>query len=274
MKNSQIITRFEPEFGISWVYMNPTPRPCFNLKLLDDLQSYVHMITDNQGIINHEGEIHRIQYGVLASAIPGIFNLGGDLDHFKKCIEEQDHVALVRYGEKCIDNLYPWYRNCDLPMTSISLVQGEALGGGFEAALSASVIIAEEKSRMGFPEILFNMFPGMGAYSFLLRKIGRKGAEKLINSGEIYTAKQMYDMGIVDVLAENGKGEDAVRQFVKKHSRSQNGMQGIQSTRNTVMGITRDELLDIIEIWADTALRLKKRDLRLMEKLVKAQQKI
>jgi DSF synthase len=44
-------------------------------------------------------------------------------------------------------------------MTTISLVQGDALGGGFEAALTSDVIIAEESAQMGLPEILFNLFP-------------------------------------------------------------------------------------------------------------------
>jgi DSF synthase len=56
-------------------------------------------------------------------------------------------------------------------------------------------LIAEESSRMGFPEVLFNLFPGMGAYSFLQRKVGRRVTEELITSGNTYTARQLYDMG-------------------------------------------------------------------------------
>jgi DSF synthase len=43
-----------------------------------------------------------------------------------------------------------------------SLVQGRALGSGFECALASDVIVAETGARMGFPEVLFNLFPGMG----------------------------------------------------------------------------------------------------------------
>ena len=53
----------------------------------------------------------------------------------------------------------------NLPFTTISLVQGDALGGGFEAALCGDIIIAEKQARFGFPEVLFNLFPGMGAYN-------------------------------------------------------------------------------------------------------------
>ena len=66
-------------------------------------------------------------------------------------------------------------------------------GGGFEHALTNDVIIAERGSRMGLPEVLFNMFPGMGAYSFLDRKIGQKLAEEVISSGKVYSAEEMRE---------------------------------------------------------------------------------
>lgn len=169
----QVSTRFDVDYGVLWGFMNPKPRPCFNTQLLSQLRGYIDSITDGAGYIAHRGRQYRVDYAVITSKVPGIFNLGGDLALFRDAIDRQDREALVRYGEQCVDNLYPWSRNCDLPLTTVSLVQGDALGGGFECALSSSVLIAEESARMGFPEILFNLFPGMGAYSFLLRKVGR-----------------------------------------------------------------------------------------------------
>jgi DSF synthase len=158
-------------------------------------------------------------------------------------------------------------------MTTISLVQGEALGGGFEAALSASVLIAEEGARMGFPEILFNMFPGMGAYSFLLRKVGKRTAEELITSGSVYTARQLFDMGVVDVITADGTGEAAVAAYVRKHARYGNGRHAFERARAEVHPVTREELMRVVEVWADAALRVQDRDLRMMDRLVKAQER-
>jgi DSF synthase len=178
---------------------------------------------------------------------------------------------LVQYGRKCVDNMYPWSRNCDLPLTTIALVQGDALGGGFECALSASVLIAEESVRMGFPEILFNLFPGMGAYSFLARKVGRRITDELVTSGNMYTGRQLFDMGVVDVLAPDGHGEAALYNFVKKHARAPNGRRALEMVRREVEVVTHDELMRVVGIWADAALRLTERDLRMMERLVRAQ---
>jgi DSF synthase len=268
---NQFETRFDPEYGVLWGYMDPQPRPSFNPQLLAELRGYVDSIVQPGGRIWHDGIEHRIEYAVIASKVPGVFNLGGDLPLFRAAIEGKDRNSLVQYGRKCIDNLYPWSRNCDLPLTTISLVQGDALGGGFECALSSSVLVAEESARLGFPEILFNLFPGMGAYSFLARKVGRRLTEELITSGNMYTGRDLYNMGVVDVLAPDGAGETAVCSFIKKHSKAPNGRRAIEMVRREVEPITYDELMRVVGVWADAALRLTDRDLRLMERLVRAQ---
>lgn len=267
----QLETRFDPEYGVFWGFMNPKPRPTFNPYLLAELRAYVDSIIQPGGSIWHEGVNHAINYAVIASKIPGVFNLGGDLSLFREAITTHDRDMLVQYGRKCVDNLYPWSRNCDLPLTTIALVQGDALGGGFECALSASVLVAEESVRMGFPEILFNLFPGMGAYSFLARKVGRRITEELVTSGNLYTARQLYDLGVVDVLAPDDAGEAAVYSFIRKHAKAPNGRRAIEMVRREVEPVTHEELMRVVSIWADAALRLSERDLRLMERLVRAQ---
>lgn len=267
----QIEVKFDPDLAVYWAFMTPQPRPCFNLHLLDELSSFIDVIKQSYANGRHVG--NPVCYGVLASKSAGVFNLGGDLSLFRTLILSQDREGLLQYGNRCIDNLLAWHRNCDVPMTSIALVQGDALGGGFEAALSASVLIAEESSRMGFPEILFNLFPGMGAFSFLSRKIGRRAAEEMITSGTIYSARQLYDLGVIDVLTPDGTGEAAVHGFIRKHSRNMAGRQAFERARNVVSPVTKDELVRIVEIWSDAALKLQERDLKVMDRLIRAQQR-
>ena len=156
-------------------------------------------------------------------------------------------------------------------VTTISLVQGECLGGGFEAALSGDVIIAEKSARFGFPEILFNLFPGMGAYSFLDRKVGRKSAEDLIASGKIYSADEMLNLGVVDIVADDGAGEEEVNALIRRRGRSRNGLAALAAVRRRVHSITFEELMDVVQIWVDSALQLTVRDLKLMQRLVSRQ---
>jgi len=170
----QLNVRFDKNSHALWSRWTAEPRPCFNPRLLADIRSYYDFLSRTDGTFECRDGPYPIEYVVLASGMPGVFNLGGDLDLFKQLISDKDKQGLLRYGRACIDVLYRNYVGHELPVTTISLVQGECLGGGFEAALSSDVIVAERSARFGFPEILFNLFPGMGAYSFLDRKIGSK----------------------------------------------------------------------------------------------------
>ena len=158
-------------------------------------------------------------------------------------------------------------------LTTISLVQGDALGGGFETALSSDVIVAEESASMGLPEILFNLFPGMGALSLLARRLGLRAAEEFILGGRILKARELADLGLVDVVAPDGMGECATYQWIAKNERRRNGMQAVFHSRNIVHPISRDELDRVADAWVDAALRLDEKDLRMMKRLVAAQQR-
>jgi DSF synthase len=269
--SEQLRAHYEPQQRAIWSRWNPAPRPCFNSQLLADIRTYHNFLAGTNGQIECMGQQHPIDYVILASEKPGVFNLGGDLDLFKNLIAEQDRAELLRYGRACVDVLYTNYTAFDLPATTISLVQGDALGGGFEAALSGDMIVAEKAARFGFPEILFNLFPGMGAYSFLDRRIGQRGAEELITSGRIYSAQEMHDKGVVDLVVEDGQGEVEIAALIERRKRSQNGLSALAQARRRVHRIQYSELLDVVEIWVDSALKLNLRDLKLMNRLVSRQ---
>ncbi|HSC94649.1 MAG TPA: crotonase/enoyl-CoA hydratase family protein [Burkholderiales bacterium] len=267
----QLRAHFDKETRALWSRWSPEPRPCFNPALLADIRAFQEYLAGTGGTIDCSGEEHPVEYVVLASDLPGVFNLGGDLDLFKQLIDTRDRQGLLRYGRACIDVLYRQYIGHNLPLTTVSLVQGECLGGGFEAALSSDVLIAEKGARFGFPEIIFNLFPGMGAYSFLERRIGQRGAEEIITSGKIYTAEEMAAQGVVDVVAENGNGEAEVAALIRRRSRSRNGFSALTQVRRRVQRIEFAELLDVVQIWVDSALKLNSRDLKLMQRLVSRQ---
>lgn len=271
-QSAQLETRFDDEYGVYWALMNPRSGS-FNPQILSEVRSFIEGVVKTRGVMRHKGKERLIQYVILASKMPGVFSLGGDLSLFRNAILRKDRDELCRYGNLCISDLLPWHRNFDLPLTTISLVQGKAFGGGFEGALASSVVIAEESSRMGFPEILFNLFPGMGAYSFLSRKVGRRVTEELITSGDTYTARQLFDLGVVDVITPDGTGEAAVYSYVRKHAKNGNGRRGIERVRTEFDPITYEELSRIVDTWVDAALRLEERDLRMMDRLVRAQQR-
>lgn len=266
---SQLKTFYDSKNKIGWFLMKGAPRPSFTLRLLDDISDYLESVKEEMKETNGT----KYDYLVVGSDVEGVFNLGGDLSLFQQYIEERDREALLAYANKCIGILYENMFHYDLDLTTISLIQGDALGGGFEAALSSNVIVAERGVKMGLPEVLFNLFPGMGAYSLLSRKIGFAAAEEMIVSGRLYTAEQLYDMGVVDILAEKGEGEVAIYRYIKSASKASNTFKSMQRLKDICNQVGFEELSEIAAVWADSALQLTSKDLRMMERLVRRQNK-
>jgi DSF synthase len=267
----QLEIDFDSRQQTLWYYLTPHSRPCFNLGLLEELRRFQDQLVSLNRYGEGDPETLPVRYLVLASRTPGVFNLGGDLQLFAGLIRDGNRAALFHYAKSCIDVLYPNTVNFEQPLTTITLVQGDALGGGFEAAISSNVVIAERSAKFGLPEVLFNLIPGMGAYSFLIRKVGPDKAERIIMSGELLSAEEMFELGLVDVLAEDGEGELATVNFIRRHQKRGNSHSAMGRIRRCVNPVTYEELIRITEIWVDAALQLNDRDLRMIERLVQAQ---
>jgi DSF synthase len=265
-------TEFEPATGTIWTYFNPEGIACYSLGLLNAMRTHDDLLAANGGRVEIDGELREVNHYVTCSRTPGMFNLGGDLALFALLIKARQRDALAHYAKLCIDVQHPRSQSFFSPkLTSISLVQGDALGGGFECALASDVIVAEESAQLGFPEILFNLFPGMGAYSLLARRIGMRAAEDLILSGKVLPAYKLHEMGIVDVLAPNGQGQAVVRDWIAANAKRRNGMQAVFRARQFVSPVTREELDGIVDLWVDAAMRLGERELKMMGRLSRAQ---
>ena len=271
----QYETEFEPATGTIWGYFNPDGRACFSLGLLRDIRLHDSALAVNGGKVEIEGDMRTPKFYVCGSRVPGVFNLGGDLSLFLMLIRSKDRQALAAYARMCIDNMFARVQNYYSPnLITISMVQGDALGGGFECALSSDVVVAERGTQLGFPEILFNMFPGMGAYSLLARRVGMREAEKMILSGRMMSAEELHAAGVVDVLAEPGEAQAATQEWIARTAKRHNGTQAVLRARTLVHPITRQELDSIADVWVDAAFRLAEKDLRMMGRLVRSQMRL
>jgi DSF synthase len=266
---AQLDVSWDSSSGALWTFMRPHGRPCYNLNLLDDFHA------GQRGIAAAFAERPAaLRYLVLGSRTPGVFNLGGDLDYFLGRIRERNRQALVAYGESCVRVLYRNLNTLGLPMITLGLAQGDAFGGGFETLLSFNVIVAERTAKFGFPESLFGLFPGMGAYSLLARRIGAADAEEMMLSGRTYTASEMKDAGLVHTVVEPGQGIDAVHDYMERHKRRHAGARGVYRAGREVNPVSLDELYRIVAVWADSCLELGERDLKIMQRLVSAQDRL
>lgn len=267
----QLDVDFDHENGILWLFMKPQGRGCFTAGLLRELNRYQQGLSKWGGCYLRGKELYPVKYEVLASGHEGIFNYGGDLEFFLDAISKGDSDSLLKYGVACIDVVYPNVVNYNLPITTTSLVCGDALGGGLEAALSSSIVIAERGVQMGFPEIMFGLFPGMGAYQLLTRRVSRSLAKEIITSGQVYTAEEFHEMGLVDEIVDKGDGRNAVNAFIKNHRRHQNSYIAIDKVVELENVINYDDLYSVVELWVETAMSLSAKELRVMERLARAQ---
>lgn len=254
------------EDGIAWSWMRHTGRPAITKPLIADGHSWAKHL----GVLAASGDV---RFGVLGSRFPGIYNLGGDLKLFAEHIRSRDLDSLVRYGEACVALAKTLRDASAAGLVSVALVQGTAMGGGFEGARFMDLVVAERSAKFGLPEALFNLFPGMGAVSHLVRRVGPRRAREMLLDGADFDAQSMYDAGIVDILAEDGTGQDAIRAYARKYRRRHNAL-------SSICGAVRDagpsdaELVAIVRFWAESALKIADSDLRMMEKLVQRQERL
>ena len=265
----ELETMYEDESETLWTYMRPSGRPSFTPPMLNDFNDWQRLIRANFG----PNKVP-LRFLVLGSRAPGVFCFGGDLELFQSLIRANNREGLVDYGYACVEILHRNHLSLDLPMLTIGLVEGAALGGGFEALLSFDYIIAERDATFGLPEVLFGLFPGMGAHAILSRKLGSAMAERIIVSNETYTAQQMYDLGIVHRIAEPGEGRAAVQDFIAKSARRHAGLVNARRAMRLSQPLPLEELKRITELWADAALQLREQDLKVMSRLANAQAKL
>jgi DSF synthase len=252
-----------------WSYMRPSGRPSFTPPMLADFGNWQRLIGAHFG-----PDRVPLKYLILGSRAPGVFCFGGDLELFASLIRDGNRDALAAYGYRCVEILHRNMHSLDLPILTIGMVQGQALGGGFEALLSFDYIIAERGSSFGLPEVMFGLFPGMGAHAILSRRLGQAMADRIIMGNETYSAEAMYEMGIVQHLAEPGEGEAAVRDFIAKSNRRHAGLVGARRASRRANDVSLAELRDIVDYWADAALQLREQDLKLMQRLAGAQARL
>lgn len=244
-------------------------RACFSPRMLRELRLFARQTIDGITEKVSESQTH-LAHIVLASDAH-VFNLGGDLNLFSQLIRAKNREGLLHYARECVDSVHLLHTRLHPNAHTIALVEGDALGGGFELALACQTIVAESGVQMGFPEVLFGLFPGMGAYSLLSQRVSPKLAEQMMLNGVMYSSDELHRMGLVDVLVPKGEGVRAVHEVIRQNKRIAAARLALHRVRDAVNPISLDELTRITEIWVDTALQLGDKQLRMMERLVRAQ---
>ena len=238
------------------------PIQCYSLAVMGELHRMLADITANPGLVRHF---------VMTSDVPRVFNFGGDLALFVLWVRAGDIESLNLYGMRCVDLVW-WMENAaNLGVHTTVLSQGDTLGGGLESVLPFHKVIFERSAQAGFPEVLFNLFPGMGAWDFTIRKAGFAVANEMILSGRLYSAEELHYRRVVDLVVDDGAGEAAVERVIRDVDPRHRGTLAALRAQRLAAPIRYESLTAIVDQWAESALGLTDRDLRLMERLARAQ---
>ena len=137
----------------------------------------------------------------------GNFAAGADIKDMAACNEEE---------AKSFSFSPTFNKIADLQIPVIAAIEGYALGGGMELALTADIRIAAEDAKMGFPEVTLGIFPGAGGTIRLPRLCGEALAKELIFTGSIVDASRALQMGLVNQIAAHGKNLESALRIAEK----------------------------------------------------------
>ncbi len=261
--------RFDPVSKTVWCAMRHENSVSWTLPLLRELNA---LNAEIRALFEQSAfDEPPIKFFIGGSLRPGVFNMGGDLAYFIDRVRSRDAEGLRQYAYACVDAVYNNYNGFNSPVVTMALLEGDALGGGLEAALSCQFVIAERGVNLGFPEALFHTFPGMGAYSLVSRRLDAARAEKLILSGRMYKSEDFFEMGLIDVLVEKGEGTARARAFIAENGKRHKLLGAIGKVRRRIAPLTMEELRDVTDIWVNSVLGLTPINLRKMEMLAQSQ---
>jgi enoyl-CoA hydratase len=142
--------------------------------------------------------------GVRVAIITGegdkSFCAGGDIEAWAALAPADFGLAWVRHGHRAFDAL------ARLRQPLIAVLNGHALGGGLELAATADLRIAEEHVKLGSPETGLGIIPGWSGTQRAVRRFGPQAVRRMALAGEVFTAAEGLDLGLVDAAVPRGQG--------------------------------------------------------------------
>lgn len=176
---------------------NP-PVNALNLKMLDEISLAIKAGTD-------DSEVRGI---VITGAGTNAFCAGADLKMMQS-LKPEDGVNIIRAGHKTFNTI----EECPKPV--IAAVNGLALGGGNELAMSCDLRFASDRARFGQPEVNLGLIPAWGGTQRMSRLVGKAKSKELIFSGQIINAQEALRIGLVNKILPDGEELRAATDYIR-----------------------------------------------------------
>jgi enoyl-CoA hydratase/carnithine racemase len=181
---------------VGWLDYARPPINAFNWTMVSECHS---------GLRQHLAD-REVRVIVLGSALARFFSAGADIAEF----DGMDETGMRAWVDM-VHGVARTLRRSDKPL--LAAINGTAVGGGLEMTLHCDLRFAATDARLGQPEININFIPPIGATQALARLIGRPRAIHLLYDGTLLSAREAYEIGLVDFLAATGELRAVVQDY-------------------------------------------------------------
>ncbi|MBX3709981.1 MAG: enoyl-CoA hydratase/isomerase family protein [Gammaproteobacteria bacterium] len=265
LKYDQLETKYDPILRALWCTLKTTT---FSFNLLNDIRKLQDTIVEYCANF----PLKKPLYIIWKSDNTNIFNLGLDIKYVHQLILTHEEEKLCKYLELCIDVLYINIRKLDInPLITISLIRGKIYGGGFEAALTSDIIIAEENVICKFPGVRYNLLPSIGMLKVLFHRFPHSAIEPILLNGKSLVGCDLIKYGVIDNTVKIGQGETTVLEKIKEMHSKHWIYTAIYDAKSISKLITQKELEEFKDLWVKTALKLSPNDVRKLGRTAEAQ---
>lgn len=182
----------------------PQALNALNKELLGEISSFLDEAKDNS----------EIRVIVLTGSGEKSFVAGADIKEFSDFAGAQGE-ELARKGQEQVFNKLE-----NFPKPIIAAVNGFALGGGLELAMSAHFRIASDNAKLGLPEVTLGLIPGYGGTQRLPKLIGKGRAAQMIFTAEMISAERAYEIGLVNEVVSQAELLDRAKAIASKISKN------------------------------------------------------
>jgi enoyl-CoA hydratase len=166
------------------------------------------VISDLDKVMDEVYNNNEIRSAIITGAGQKSFVAGADISEFTS-LSAEEGAALAKKGQQVFDKIE------NAPKPVIAAVNGFALGGGCELALSCHFIIASDNAKFGQPEVNLGLIPGYGGTQRLTQVLGRNRSMQLLMTGEMFSAKDAQEYGMVNDVVSQDKLLDTCKEILQ-----------------------------------------------------------
>lgn len=200
----------ESETDVSIRLNRPDVKNAIDAEMVDELHAVCTELEDNPRVLSIHGAT-------------GIFAAGADIGQLR----ERDRADALRGINSRL-----FERIARLPMPTIAVIDGHALGGGAELAYACDFRIGSRRTRIGNPETGLGIIAGAGASWRLMELVGEPLAKEVLLAGRVLNGEEARDANLLTELVESDELEDAADRLISRIAKQ--GDLAVQLTKNAL----------------------------------------